>query len=79
MKDIILVVKLMLSFFLLTFVTLFLIRLGIAAIFMLKSGHLTFDWGNSIIDSLKRGAAIGSMLGAGIWILSKMKHKTPPL
>jgi len=81
MKDVVLATKLMLSFFLLTALILFFTRLAVAIIFLIKNHHFYFEWIISITDSLKRGAAIGSVLGVGIWFLSKMrenKDKLPP-
>ncbi len=81
MKDIVLAIKLMISFFLLTTLILFFIRLSVATIFLIKNGYFYFEWIINMADSLKRGAAIGSVLGIGIWLLSKMrenKGKSPP-
>ncbi len=74
MKDIVLAIKLMLSFFLLITSILFFIRLGVAIIFFIKNGCFYFEWIISITNSLERGAAIGSVLGLGIWLLSKMRE-----
>ena len=66
--------RLVLFFFLLTTLTLFFIRLGVASIFMIKNGYFYFEWIDNTIDSLKRGAIIGSVLGIGILFLSNLKE-----
>ncbi|OCQ52228.1 hypothetical protein Ppb6_02555 [Photorhabdus australis subsp. thailandensis] len=74
MKDIRLLIKLTISFFLfVTFVLLF-IRLGVAVIFFLRDEHFYFEWANNTLDSIKRGGAIGLPLGVGIWILAKIEE-----
>ncbi|WP_380181035.1 hypothetical protein [Kalamiella sp. sgz302252] len=68
-------IRLMFFFFLLTTLTLFFIRIGIAIIFFIKNGYFYFEWVGNIIDSLKRGAVIGSVLGIGVLFLSNLKNK----
>ena len=75
MKNIILAIKLMFFFFLITSLTLFFVRLGIASIFMIKNGFFVFEWRENIFDSIQRGAVIGLVLGAGILFLSRLQRR----
>ncbi len=75
MNSIVSAIKLMLFFIVATVLILFLVRFGVATVFMIKNGNLYFDISNAFIDSLERGIAIGLVLGGGYWILVKIKKK----
>ncbi|WP_168386423.1 immunity protein [Erwinia amylovora] len=49
-----------------------------AILVYLKNGSFIFGWQEDVLFSIKRGIAAGIPTGAGIWILSRMKDKTPP-
>ncbi|MGB9095786.1 immunity protein [Erwinia sp.] len=48
----------------------------------LKNGSFIFSWQEDVVFSIKKGLITGMPVGAGIWILSKMKEikedKSPP-
>lgn len=69
MKNIALAIKLIFYFFLITTLTLFLVRLGVASVFMIRNGSFSFEWRENLFDSIQRGAVIGLVLGIGIFFI----------
>lgn len=39
----------------------------------LKNGVFILSWHDDVVFSLKRGAVVGIITGAGIWIMSRLK------
>lgn len=75
MKNIALAIKLIFYFFLITTLTLFLVRLGVASVFMIRNGSFSFEWRENLFDSIQRGAVIGLVLGICILFLSSLKRR----
>ncbi|MBN9931110.1 hypothetical protein HZD82_21185 [Pantoea agglomerans] len=75
MKNIVLAIKLIFYFFLITTLTLFLVRLGVASVFMISNGGFFFEWRENLFDSIQRGAVIGLVLGIGVLFLSSLKRR----
>ncbi|KNC92567.1 hypothetical protein [Trabulsiella odontotermitis] len=61
--------------FLVIFITVFLISLGVAIIFYLQDGSFLFSWWEELYYSLGYGLSAGIPLGVGCWFLSWMKER----
>lgn len=46
-----------------------------ALLVYLKTGCFMFGWVEDVLFSMKRGLITGLPVGAGIWIMSKLKEK----
>lgn len=58
------------------FFIILLVGLGVALLFYLKSGNaFYFDWIKESVYSMRKAVPGGGVLGAGIWIKSKLQEK----
>ncbi len=60
--------------FLITIV-LFFVQLIVATIFYFGDGRFLFSWQNAFTSALSKGTVAGTVLGAGIWIKTKIEEK----
>lgn len=56
------------------FLTIFLVKIGIAGIFFFNDGAFYFKWQHQLVDSGRIGFFGGIPIGIGSWVLSKMEE-----
>lgn len=66
-----LIYRCILVFFFICFIASFL---GSLLVFF-KIGFFKFNWGETILISLKKGGGIGLVLGLGLWIKARLQER----
>ncbi|AVU35642.1 MULTISPECIES: hypothetical protein [Serratia] len=61
--------------FLVIFLTVFLVSLSIAIVFYFQDGRFYFRWEGEVLNSLRYGLSGGLPLGIGIWFMAWMKAR----